>query len=103
MHAEGRALRDSDALAGPFMCLCCACVRHPSRCDERELEFVNSCDALAAAFACEGGCGHQIGFELPAYVADRRAATSGQCLVTDGPMPRCAATHPATERLCACL
>jgi hypothetical protein len=86
-----------------WACGACACTLSIVSCDERELEFMNRCDALAAAFACEGGCGHQIGLELPAYVADRRAATAGQCLVTDGPMPRCAASHPATARLCACL
>ena len=41
------------------------------RCDPRELEFANTCEALMAHFPCEGGCGHQIGDEIPAYVADR--------------------------------
>ena len=79
------------------------CRREGRRCDARELEFVNSCEALARVFPCEGGCGHQIGNEIPAYVPDRAADTFGQCLVTEQRMPQCGATHRSTARVCACV
>mmetsp|Transcript_3252 Transcript_3252/g.7511 ORF Transcript_3252/g.7511 Transcript_3252/m.7511 type:complete len:324 (-) Transcript_3252:400-1371(-) len=79
------------------------CRRAGLRCDPKELEFANDCASLRAHFPCEGGCGHQVGDEIPAYVPDRQAATFGQCLVTDQRMPRCGASHRSTSRLCVCL
>ncbi|CAE8635953.1 unnamed protein product [Polarella glacialis] len=73
------------------------------RCEARQLEFANSCGALRGFFACEEGCGHQVGSEIPAYVHDRSRDTALQCLVTDEAAPTCAAKHPSTSRLCVCV
>jgi len=79
------------------------CVGHQMRCDPRELEFLNRCSFLKANFPCENGCGHQVGFELPAYVSDPRADTALQCLVTDEAVSTCKAGHRSTSRLCGCV
>jgi hypothetical protein len=79
------------------------CRRANKKCEDGQLEFANDCGRLMAAFPCEGGCGHQIGDEIPAYVPDRGADTFGQCLTTEQKMPKCRATHRSTARLCVCL
>lgn len=73
------------------------------QCDRRQLEFINSCEHLQAAFPCEDGCGHQVGDELPAYVHDVKRDTARQCLMTDDLMPTCGGASPATTRLCVCV
>ena len=40
-------------------------------------------EALGAAFACEAGCGHQVGPELPAYAESPSLDTHRQCLISD--------------------
>ncbi|CAJ1423835.1 unnamed protein product [Effrenium voratum] len=79
------------------------CQQAGMACNARQLEFVNRCEVLKKHFPCENGCGHQVGPELPSYVQDRKRDTAMQCLVTDESPPNCAAHHPATTRLCACL
>jgi len=79
------------------------CRRLGMRCDARELEFVNTCELLKSEFACESGCGHQVGLEIPCYVHDSHRDTALQCLVTDDAKPTCGAQCPATTRLCACV
>jgi len=79
------------------------CARLGMRCEARELEFVNTCEAMRSAFPCEDGCGHQVGQEIPAYVHDRSRDTALQCLVTDDALPTCAAHVVVTTRLCACV
>ena len=53
-------------------------------------------------FPCEGGCGHQVGDEIPAYVSDPSANTYRQCLTSEQKMPRCGASHRSTSRVCRC-
>ena len=79
------------------------CAQKGKRCEEQQLEFVNDCAPLLKAFPCEAGCGHQVGIEIPAYVHDASRDTGHQCLTTDEAVSSCAAAHPATRRLCACV
>ncbi|CAE7941015.1 Mgat1 [Symbiodinium necroappetens] len=79
-----------------------ACSKAGLRCDPRQLEFANNCNALKQHFPCENGCGHQVGAEIPCYVHDMKRDTALQCLVTDESAPSCASMHPATTRLCMC-
>ncbi|CAE8635772.1 unnamed protein product [Polarella glacialis] len=79
------------------------CQRLGMRCMDAELEYVNNCAAMLREFPCEEGCGHQVGKEIPCYVHDPSRDTAKQCLVTDDAVPSCAASHPATMRLCACV
>lgn len=73
-------------------------------CDPRLLVFADRCELLREHFPCPGGCGHQLGPELPAFVAKPGRDTSGQCLVSNGGFtPTCDAKHPATQRLCVCV
>jgi hypothetical protein len=72
------------------------------RCYDSEITFVNNCEALQSVFACEAGCGHQIGDELPAYVTDPTERTYRQCLITDGAHNTCQFSHRATQRVCPC-
>ena len=73
-------------------------------CDPKLLVFADRCDLLRKHFPCEAGCGHQLGPELPAFVARPGRDTSGQCLVASGGFtPTCDAKHPATQRLCVCV
>ena len=80
-----------------------ACARKGLRCDEPELEWVNNCDALQKHFACEGGCGHQVGSELPAYASDVSLDTYQQCLFSDIAVSKCDSRYTKTIRLCRCL
>lgn len=76
----------------------------PMVCDERELAFLNSCEDLKeVGFACEGGCGHQVGRELPAYVVCASEVTFQQCLATSLPALSCEAKHACTRRVCPCV
>ena len=73
-------------------------------CDPKLLVFADRCDLLRKHFPCDAGCGHQLGPELPAFVARPGRDTSGQCLVASGGFtPTCDAKHPATQRLCVCV
>uniref|UniRef100_A0A7S4DZD4 alpha-1,3-mannosyl-glycoprotein 2-beta-N-acetylglucosaminyltransferase n=1 Tax=Lotharella globosa TaxID=91324 RepID=A0A7S4DZD4_9EUKA len=80
-----------------------ACRRVQKRCDPREIQFVNTCEALLDSFACEAGCGHQMGMEIPSYVITPSERTYQQCLVADEVVSTCEAAHPVTRRLCACV
>lgn len=71
-------------------------------CHERDIAFINNCDALLIVFPCQGGCGHQSGSEIPCYVSGT-ADTFQQCLVTDGAQSTCSASHPVTSRICPCV
>ena len=59
------------------------------------------CRTMRTLFACEAGCGHQVGQELPAYSV--APDTAGQCLVSDSAVSVCAASHASTSRACACV
>jgi len=80
-----------------------ACSSLGLACDETQLQFVNSCHHMLRAFPCEGGCGHEVGDDLPAYVHDVAMATAGQCLLFDSGSPKCDRGHPSTTRLCGCV
>jgi hypothetical protein len=80
-----------------------ACDRVGGQCDDEQLEFVNSCKALAAAFPCHNGCGHQVGLEIPCEVVEPTKDTYGQCLTTDEGSPICSSSFVASRRLCACV
>ena len=81
-----------------------ACVRRGQRCSDQLMQFVNDCDALSQLFKCEGGCGHQVGKDIPCYVADAARNTAQQCLISDGSEPlACTAKHPSTQRACVCV
>ena len=46
----------------------------------------------------------EVGRELPCYVQDKDRDTALQCLISDeASQPDCAAKHPSTSRLCACV
>lgn len=79
------------------------CGRYGMRCDQQQLEYVNKCSVLKMFFPCEGGCGHQVGPEIPSYVHDASIETALQCIVTDESMPTCIGAHKSTTRLCACV
>ncbi|KAJ1456851.1 GNT-I family-domain-containing protein, partial [Pelagophyceae sp. CCMP2097] len=69
-----------------------ACRASGMACADELLYFADDCDELKNHFACEAGCGHQLGPELPAYVFDVAQPTHRQCLVSNGgAVPRCAA------------
>lgn len=78
------------------------CALEGLRCDPAQLQFANSCAELRAHFACERGCGHQVGEEIPCYVSDRERDTAGVCLHSDI-VSTCAAAFRATTRLCVCV
>jgi hypothetical protein len=80
-----------------------ACSRLGKRCQDAQIEFVNSCAALAAVFQCANGCGHQVGLEIPCEVVDPNKDTYGQCLTTDEGSPTCRSSFVASRRLCACI
>ena len=81
-----------------------ACSRSGLKCAAELLQFVNACDALSTLFKCEGGCGHQVGKDIPCYVADATRNTARQCLISDGSEPlTCTAKHPSTQRACVCV
>ena len=71
-------------------------------CDEMQIEFLNSCEAMENIFDCDNGCGHQVGLELPCYVSAKSEATFKQCLITNEGTPNCYASNVNTERACAC-
>ena len=80
-----------------------ACRAAGRRCDDRLLAFADACAFMREHFDCPKGCGHQLGPELPAFVARPGRDTSGQCLIANGGFtPACGARHPATQRLCFC-
>ena len=80
-----------------------ACKTIALRCDGRVLEWGNTCEAMAHFFPCEGGCGHQVGPELPAYASHSSLDTYQQCLISDIALSTCAAAFAKTERLCTCV
>jgi hypothetical protein len=57
---------------------------------------------MTAFGTCEGGCGFQVGGEIPCYVVTHETAFK-QCLVTDQVSGKCGTSHPTTRRLCPCL
>ena len=63
----------------------------------------NTCEALGAAFACEAGCGHQVGPELPAYAESPSLDAHRQCLISDIAISKCEAKFGKTRRLCRCV
>jgi len=79
-----------------------ACQQAGVKCDQKTLEWANSCAALAAHFGCEAGCGHQVGPELPAYASSPDLDTYQQCLISDIAISQCSAKYAKTRRLCAC-
>lgn len=79
-----------------------ACHKQGLRCRGDHLQWANTCDVLASVFACEAGCGHQIGQEIPCYVNDPTQVTHQQCLTTDGAPTSCKAQHRSTARVCPC-
>jgi hypothetical protein len=79
-----------------------ACRRNNLRCTEEDLAFANDCEKFKGIFECEKGCGHQVGAEIPCYVAKKSEPTFQQCLISDSGRNSCSASHPATKRLCAC-
>ncbi|CAJ1383002.1 unnamed protein product [Effrenium voratum] len=78
------------------------CKQRRSSCDKNQLYFLNDCNLLRKHFACEAGCAHQVGKELPVYVPDSFQPTHRQCLLTFISPMTCEAKHPSTARLCAC-
>ena len=80
-----------------------ACAAEGGSCVQKELEWANTCEALGAAFACEAGCGHQVGPELPAYAASPSLDTHRQCLISDIAISKCEAKYGKTSRLCRCV
>jgi alpha-1,3-mannosyl-glycoprotein beta-1,2-N-acetylglucosaminyltransferase len=79
-----------------------ACAERGLRCDEEQLQFCNNCRDLRAHFPCEGGCGHQVGAEIPCYVSEAGRDTHTVCLHSDV-ISKCAAAFKATTRLCVCV
>jgi hypothetical protein len=88
--------------AEPGVSCTSACAAMGGRCEERELEWGNSCAALARHFPCEAGCGHQVGPELPAYASAKDLDTYRQCLTSDIAVSTCDAKYAKTRRLCTC-
>lgn len=88
--------------AAPGMSCDEACRGRGGRCEARTLEWGNTCQALAAHFGCEAGCGHQVGPELPAYASSPDLDTFQQCLVSDIAISKCEAKYAKTRRLCSC-
>eukprot|EP00928_Gymnodinium_smaydae_P060295 TRINITY_DN4390_c3_g1_i1.p1 TRINITY_DN4390_c3_g1~~TRINITY_DN4390_c3_g1_i1.p1 ORF type:complete len:604 (-),score=112.47 TRINITY_DN4390_c3_g1_i1:62-1873(-) len=91
------------AAARPAQSCAELCGSRGQRCSPREFEWANTCETMKAYFACDDGCGHQVGQEIPAFVHDRSRDTAGQCLVTDEAVPTCEAKHVSTTRLCVCI
>mmetsp|Transcript_17669 Transcript_17669/g.40943 ORF Transcript_17669/g.40943 Transcript_17669/m.40943 type:complete len:785 (+) Transcript_17669:26-2380(+) len=95
---------DMTVVAAPRHTSCMdACQEAGRRCKPAAMHYVNSCALLKKHFPCEGGCAHQVGQELPAYVVDEKQPTRQQCLVTFISKMTCAASHASTRRLCACI
>jgi alpha-1,3-mannosyl-glycoprotein beta-1,2-N-acetylglucosaminyltransferase len=81
-----------------------ACAAAPGGmvCEASQFDFVNTCEALAAAFPCENGCRLVVGPDIPNYVNFPSDFQHQMCLVTDG-VSTCGASHRATQRLCPCV
>jgi hypothetical protein len=79
-----------------------ACRDAGGKCDAATLEWGNRCEVMQAHFACEAGCGHQVGPELPAYASSPSLDTYQQCLVSDIAVSQCDAKYTKTRRLCFC-
>mmetsp|Transcript_118388 Transcript_118388/g.334602 ORF Transcript_118388/g.334602 Transcript_118388/m.334602 type:complete len:836 (+) Transcript_118388:127-2634(+) len=80
-----------------------ACAKRGLKCSVEQMHFLNTCTELMKAFPCEEGCAHQVGKELPVYVAGRSEPTFRQCLVTFISRMECSSKHASTMRLCACV
>jgi len=78
------------------------CSKVGKSCDNSQLPFLNTCEALAQVFPCEKGCGHQTGGDIPNYVLAPHQPTRFMCLISDGGS-MCNAAHPDTQRLCPCV
>ena len=102
-HREYKAAGMTEVVANRGQSCTGACMALGATCSGPQLPFVNSCEAMQRNFKCEGGCGHQVGQEIPCYVTDASQATYRQCLTTDGAPNDCDAKHPSTQRLCACV
>lgn len=95
---------DSLTVGGAKGLSCTAvCQQKQMQCNEREMHFINNCKTLETHFACEAGCAHQVGKELPVYVPDETQPTYRQCLVTFISPMKCESFHKSTARLCACI
>ncbi|CAK9007791.1 3-mannosyl-glycoprotein 2-beta-N-acetylglucosaminyltransferase (N-glycosyl-oligosaccharide-glycoprotein N-acetylglucosaminyltransferase I) (GNT-I) (GlcNAc-T I) [Durusdinium trenchii] len=81
----------------------CATKLQGFKCDADQLPFVDRCSVMLEHFACEGGCGNQIGKELPCYVVNPDDVNFQQCLRSYSQFVSCNALHPNTRRLCACV
>ncbi|CAE7312576.1 GNTI [Symbiodinium natans] len=78
------------------------CQSRNSKCDSKQIYFLNDCNVLKKHFPCEAGCAHQVGKELPVYVPDHVQSTTGQCLLTFISPGSCEGKHKSTSRLCPC-
>lgn len=82
----------------------CARAEPRKRCSKDLLPAINTCDHLRRHFACEAGCGQNVGYDQPAYVVDPTASTAGQCLYNGkSSFFSCDGSHPATRRMCPCV
>jgi len=89
--------------AAPEIDCLTACQKKGMHCDVDQMHFLNDCNELRKHFACEEGCAHQVGKELPVYVTGDVEATHKQCLVTFISPMSCTGQHKSTSRLCACM
>eukprot|EP00735_Rhodelphis_limneticus_P010995 TRINITY_DN4037_c0_g1::TRINITY_DN4037_c0_g1_i1::g.12016::m.12016 TRINITY_DN4037_c0_g1::TRINITY_DN4037_c0_g1_i1::g.12016 ORF type:complete len:631 (-),score=77.63,sp/Q9XGM8/MGAT1_ARATH/37.50/6e-47,GNT-I/PF03071.10/1.6e-72,Glyco_tranf_2_3/PF13641.1/4.7e-07,Glyco_transf_18/PF15024.1/6.2e-06,Glycos_transf_2/PF00535.21/0.0022,ABC2_membrane_3/PF12698.2/0.39 TRINITY_DN4037_c0_g1_i1:43-1935(-) len=78
------------------------CATSGLRCSVSEFDFGNKCDILQQYFPCEGGCGEELGKDIPNYVSAVKNANYQRCLTTEE-NPTCEAAHPDTARLCPCI
>lgn len=78
-----------------------ACQRQVLKCDEMQIEFLNSCWTMMELFGCEQ-CNHMIGANLSAYVEESSDRNYKQCLITDNGTPTCNGLHAGTLRACPC-
>lgn len=80
-----------------------ACRSKNLRCSVDAFSAINTCSLLSKSFDCKDGCINNFGGDQPAYVAARRDAHFGKCLINSNPaLFSCIGKHESTSRLCPC-
>eukprot|EP00741_Cyanophora_paradoxa_P001725 tig00000498_g1672.t2 len=79
-----------------------ACSGKHMKCQKDHFDFLNDCAELQKHFGCEGGCGMEIGSDIPCMVSDPADKNYRRCVVTES-VSECGASHPITSRLCPCV
>lgn len=80
-----------------------ACLKRNLMCSQKDMPWLNTCDALKKSFPCEKGCILETGGDIPCYVSGE-LPTRGFCVTKmHNDVMLCEGFHAGTSRLCACI